>query len=78
MIRNLNCFTATCDSCKNRCFVRKNYWGNKLYVCLYNPNVHKAIDAEDCGHFKCEGEDWLFCDDCSKGYSRKRKKGRLI
>lgn len=74
MIRNINCFTATCERCVNRVFVKKNYWGDKLYICPHNPNKHKAISADDCGFFRCDGNDFsILCEDCSRGYLTKKR-----
>lgn len=69
-ITRINCVTANCEKCINRVFIKKNYWGEKLYTCPYNPKKHKAIDANDCGGFRCEGDEYsLLCKRCSGGKS---------
>ena len=60
-----NCFTANCDKCKNHILIKKNYWGDKIYTCNFYQKKHKAIDADDCGNFKCNTFDkGILCRDC--------------
>jgi len=71
-IRRINCFSVTCEHCKNHILVKKNYFGVKLYICPNFPEKHKAIYGKDCGFFKCDDiHNSLLCDDCEQNQYRK-------
>jgi len=67
-IARVNCFTAGCSNCERAIMVKKNYWGEQLYICDAYQKKHKEIDARDCGNFRCDGNRHLIlCKKCRKG-----------
>ena len=43
MKKRINCFTVGCSTCKNGIMIKKNFWGDKLYICPAYPEKHKEV-----------------------------------
>lgn len=67
-ISRINCFSAICKECKHHLLVKKNFFGDKNYVCLFNKKPHKKIDGKNCGNFRCiKDADSILCEFCRRG-----------
>ena len=69
MKKRINCFTVGCDNCESGIMVKKNFWGDKLYICSVYQKPHKIISGKNCGKFRCNKYDFrdIVCKDCRRG-----------
>lgn len=69
MKKRINCFTVGCSTCKNGIMIKKNFWGDKLYICPAYPEKHKEVSGENCGNFRCNKyrASSILCQNCRKG-----------